>query len=489
MTISSSQLLALLVLVAPLPMLADATYTAQLESNRGRSIERVSVSGSRARVEALEDPTVAPGFLMMTTDSGKTVYVIEPKASSCVRASQELVRQAQTTGAGPSGIELLKTERLDDQPGPAIAGVETRFYRIKMVFRDPALKGTITVQEEYWVVPASKDLGARILSDPEHTGIPELDDPVEREVGKIPGLPLKMIETTKGEYANGEVHQTRRSMEVTEFDSSRVQESVFQLPPQCAEPSVPSVEDVRSKQAAPQESVTERVNKLADLQKQFARKTLNSPGVELFLKEEERAKSPTRTLVTYGLYASGLPLDRTYTMIQIQLDGSLITAKEGVSLGANGRVICAGRSGTCHGAQPNDPIDIVVYAGRGEPKRFGLISEDSDKLRGFTYVVPFPIVAENKGCRLQAILGSPNGELMFLDGAGFAPNADLTMESRSYDETHGGPAKADSGGTYFSAMLPYVAGKDTGKTRVRINSSSCSPEITFTWGKDTYHLE
>jgi len=50
--------------------------------------------------------------------------------------------------------------------------------------------------------------------------------------------------------------------------------------------------------------VKSKVELLAKLQKHFG-KDMNSPGVELSLKETNRSRSGDRTLVTYSLYGVG----------------------------------------------------------------------------------------------------------------------------------------------------------------------------------------
>jgi hypothetical protein len=254
-------------------------------------------------------------------------------------------------------------------------------------------------------------------------------------------------------------------------------------PDHAAEPQSPSarntVQDLTPEQKA-------KIELLSKLQKHFA-KDMSSPGVELSLKETNRSRSADRTLVTYSLYATGLPSDTTYTLIQVQLDGSMTTVTEGVTLNAKGQAICAGREGTCRGDGPNDPIDLVIYAGKGEPKRFGLISNDEERVKGFVALVPFPNTQSDKGCRLESIIGSPNGELTFIQGSGFEPNAELTIDGESYGEKHHDKTNTQADGSYFAALLPYVVGKKSGKTTIDVKSKNCNPKLTFEWG--TYRLE
>jgi hypothetical protein len=80
-----------------------------------------------------------------------------------------------------------------------------------------------------------------------------------------------------------------------------------------------------------------------------------------------------------------------------------------------------------------------------------------------------------------------DGELTFVQGTGFAPNAELSIDSESFGEKHHDKGTAQADGSYFSALLPYVAGQKSGKTTIEVKSKTCDPKLTFEWG--TYHLE
>jgi hypothetical protein len=131
----------------------------------------------------------------------------------------------------------------------------------------------------------------------------------------------------------------------------------------------------------------------------------------------------------------------------------------------------------------------MVYAGKGEPKRFGLMSDDESHLKGFVEVVPFPNDATDKGCRIESIIGTPNAELIYIRGNGFEPNSELIVDSQSYDEKHHDIAKAAADGSFFSAIMPSVLGKKSGTTAFEVKAKTCSPKLTFSWGEGTYHLE
>jgi hypothetical protein len=228
------------------------------------------------------------------------------------------------------------------------------------------------------------------------------------------------------------------------------------------------------------------VVRLSNLQKNFGKSSTNSPGVVLSLKEISRKRGADRTLATYELYTAGLPKDHTFTIFEVKISGQFNKFLDGVTLDSDGRAICAGRKGTCSGSTPNSPIDLVFFAGKAEPKRLALISEDG-QLKGAVAIVPFPNATTDKACRLESVIGTPKGELTYIQGSGFEPNEELITDGESYGEKNHGVDKAEADGSYFAAILPSVLGKTSGNTTYRVKGKNCAPELTFSWG--TYQLE
>jgi hypothetical protein len=231
---------------------------------------------------------------------------------------------------------------------------------------------------------------------------------------------------------------------------------------------------------------TAAVMKLANLQKNFGKK-MNSPGVDLSLKEIGRTPTTDRTLVKYELYATGLPTDLIYTLFKVQISGKVLKQLDGVTIDSKGRAICAGRKGTCSGPGPNSPIDLAFFAGKSEPIRLSLASNDDSQKKGFISAVPFPNAATDKGCRLESILGTPKGEITYVQGSGFEPNEELTTDGESYGEKNHSVSKAEADGSYFAVAMPNVLGKTTGMTTWSVKGKNCNPKLTFSWG--SYHLE
>jgi hypothetical protein len=96
-------------------------------------------------------------------------------------------------------------------------------------------------------------------------------------------------------------------------------------------------------------------------------------------------------------------------------------------------------------------------------------------------------MATDKGCRLESVIGTPKGELTYVQGSGFEPNEELAISGESYGEKNSGAAKAEADGSYFAVALPNVKGKTSGTTTWSVKAKNCNPVLTFNWG--SYQLE
>jgi hypothetical protein len=130
--------------------------------------------------------------------------------------------------------------------------------------------------------------------------------------------------------------------------------------------------------------------------------------------------------------------------------------------------------------------DLGVQAADGEPLRLMLRTPDNKILIPGT-LIPFPIEATDKGCRLSAMLATPDGEAILIEGEGFQPNSQVLLQSNSAGERHDSQKPVDANGRVQFVDLPYVAGKGSGMLNSTISTKDCTVSITIPWGKGTYH--
>jgi hypothetical protein len=205
---------------------------------------------------------------------------------------------------------------------------------------------------------------------------------------------------------------------------------------------------------------------------------LSSPGASVRVKEVARQGSQ----VQYHLYVSGLPSSELYTVVSWPLTQAKPSPNmEGVTLGKDGIVMCAGRTPEQCGnsSKKDDPIEFTFNASKGEPYRLALVAGDN---KVAVVIVPDPIMAKDKGCTLSVERLLPHFELAFFTGSGFPPKSDVSFDGQSYDEKHPIKTKTDSDGNLQFILLPGVAGHHKGTTTVKGVGAACSPSIKFEWG-------
>lgn len=211
----------------------------------------------------------------------------------------------------------------------------------------------------------------------------------------------------------------------------------------------------------------------------------NTEGANLVLRETERSHLSGRTVITYSLFVSGLPHDLHYTL-WTRLVGRDPQPAADALLNNEGRVVSQLADAERHIAE--DPINLKVFAGKGEPKEFGLISRDG-KFRAFTKVVPFPMESSNGSCHLSAEMERENYYTVYIRISGFQPGEDLDVETQSEGEQGRSKAKATDKGTYDSLLFPSVKGKRSGNARFGVTAKSCKVGIEFPWGEGSYKLQ
>jgi len=211
----------------------------------------------------------------------------------------------------------------------------------------------------------------------------------------------------------------------------------------------------------------------------------NSPGARLTYKETARARIGDRTVITYNLFASGLPKNQHYILCSLNV-GSQPQARADAYLNQDGKVVNVLADPRRQVAE--DPIDLKVFGGRGEPIQAALVSDDG-QLRAFAEVVPFPIEETAGPCHLSAIETAPYYFGMLIKLNGFQPHEELTIDQQSEGEGGQTKATADDQGAYNALLLPFVKGKRSGKVRFHVSARSCKIGIEFPWGEGSYQYQ
>jgi hypothetical protein len=209
------------------------------------------------------------------------------------------------------------------------------------------------------------------------------------------------------------------------------------------------------------------------------------PGVSTELREISRDHVQGKLVVRYRAFARGVDTSTTYSAYTWPINArEPQPVVQGITFGKDGVALCAGRTPNQCGShdKPDDPVDFALLPAPGEPFRLALIADDKSNTLMFG-VVPEPIAQSDRGCTLEAIRLLPKWELVMVRAKGLQPNQPLRFKSDSAGEIQENEGKSDPNGNYISAVLPFVNGKSTGSTNVRVTTPTCSPAIGFDWGK------
>lgn len=212
---------------------------------------------------------------------------------------------------------------------------------------------------------------------------------------------------------------------------------------------------------------------------------LNQPaGISIELRELRRVTQEDKTVITYALFGSNVPKDKTYMLGRWPLgDGEKLVLK-GLTFNDQGRAVCPGTPGNCGDPKkPNQPIELPVTAGRMEAIRFAILSEDKS-VRAYANAIPYPNAVSDKNCRIEAVLGVPNRELVMVQGSGFTPSEPLKLTQN--DPPREQEIRADADGTIAVGILHPADGNNSGNVTVKVSGASCAPELTYDWGPAAY---
>lgn len=180
-----------------------------------------SVDGDKARIvfEDSGNPWMPAGSYLLTTDGGRTVYLVKPEEKTYGEFDLDAVMQM--FGALSQGgllnfqIDNARVETLESGPGKTVAGVSTQHARYRtsydMTIKVLGMGRTQRVEtvQDIWYSDALGDaaMGIWLRKEPPSTGT-ELDELIDMEVSKIRGLPLETISTTTTTAKKGKQSST-----------------------------------------------------------------------------------------------------------------------------------------------------------------------------------------------------------------------------------------------------------------------------------------
>jgi Domain of unknown function (DUF4412) len=235
------------------PARAGIFYRAQTttEAPHGRQdtvVVEARVEGTKSRIEFKEgrNPLTKAGTYLLTTDGGKTVYLVNPDEKTYAAWDIEaMARFAGNAMEGMGGLMQMdisdpKVEKLLEEDGGTIVGLPTRHYRYRtsysMQIKIMGIKRATNVEsvQDFW---STTDLGEAALGvwlrkEPPVTGNEQIDRLVRAEMEKVHGFPLKVSTVSTSVGQKGKESTTHTEVEVTELrrDEPAAPASTWEIP-------------------------------------------------------------------------------------------------------------------------------------------------------------------------------------------------------------------------------------------------------------------
>jgi hypothetical protein len=236
-----------------------------------------------------------------------------------------------------------------------------------------------------------------------------------------------------------------------------------------------------SQEAPPkQNDVAQYVQHLMDIQVAF--EDMVAPGVTIAAKEISRKGSSGKDLVVqYHIFVTGVPPQVLFKEMEWPVNQEKPTSPlEGISVGKDGILMCAGRTeGQCGDPKKlDDPIEFITIPRRGEPTRLAFISPT---VKVAVVLIPDPVQASDRGCTISAVRLVPKFDLAFVSGSGYPPNADIHYRYTT-EMTSDHVIKSDANGKIRLSLIPFPGKKTQGTATLKITEDKCSPEISYQWG-------
>jgi len=205
------------------------------------------VDGESAKVLFLDSdqPMLGKNEYLLTTDGGKTLYLVNPKEKTYMQWDIEaMLKTFGSVMESMKGMVNLdfsdpQVEKLADEPGETILGHSTTHSKYRTTYTTSikvmGMKRSSTTEsvQDLWTTNDYDDpaFGIWLRTEPPSTGIEGLDKLIQSSMDQVKGLPLKsvVVSTTTGQKGKRET-TTRTETNVTLLEETSVPASTYEIP-------------------------------------------------------------------------------------------------------------------------------------------------------------------------------------------------------------------------------------------------------------------
>jgi len=214
----------------------------------------------------------------------------------------------------------------------------------------------------------------------------------------------------------------------------------------------------------------------------------NPDGLHFHFYKTDETTSFGKHLLRYRVYVPGAQESKRYALTVWKIGSDPHILSNEVYVNTKGLLMA-------HRPRPDqedkdfvgdDELHLSVQAALGEPIRYALASSDKQVLVTGT-LVPFPIVATDKSCRLEVRLGIPDGNAVLIYADGLPANTEIPFQLVSAGKPETDKFSVDAVGHAVATDLPYMGGESGGSLQVIAITKECSASVEVLWGEGSYN--
>ena len=206
---------------------------------------RALIDGAKSRIDILSGNIYPPGTYVISIDSSRTLFFVDPLANSYTEVNTTGL--ASAIGGGRVSVSNIEHSVREADDHPTIAGFPTKHFQMTIKYDMTVQFGNMPITQrvnttiDKWTTNAFSDASDYFMSVAAlRTGNPQLDQVIDLETSKVQGFPLRQIvkitTTTTGRPVAGsqlKLNPTRvqsREILVTRIGETQASPASFTIP-------------------------------------------------------------------------------------------------------------------------------------------------------------------------------------------------------------------------------------------------------------------
>jgi hypothetical protein len=211
---------------------------------------------------------------------------------------------------------------------------------------------------------------------------------------------------------------------------------------------------------------------------------LNPSGLRLrFVKIDEQTAAEGRIADRYRVFVEGAPDNKVFSFATWPINQPLADDPRDIYVNGQGLLMIhkPKPEQELRLSAPGDELVVVAMTAIAEPVRY-LFEKKDQKLVIPATLVPYPMMSEEHGCRLEARISMPDASSVLIVADGFPAKAKIPLVLVSEGFSFSGSMSADQDGHAVMAAFPFVPGKAQGTLRATAEGPDCLPTVVLPWG-------